>query len=178
MRHKKFAALATLALIVGLGTPAAASAAGPAPGSVAGPAPAAVAGTTSGSGDHHHQGKCAREMHAAVIEDNEAYNARDEQRYEAILNPDMIFAYDGNYTYGRDAIMADARAGFAIPGWVWTYEILSETMHGCNSGIAVLETHSINASAGTDLHFAVTMTMVREHGKWTVAMDGVHKLPS
>ncbi|WP_029138528.1 nuclear transport factor 2 family protein [Nakamurella lactea] len=173
MRHKKFAALAALALIAGFGTPAAASA-----GTSAAAAAPAVSSTNPGSPEHHHPSGCARQMHAAVVEDNEAYNARDEQRYQAILNPDMIFAYDGNYTYGRDAIMADARAGFAIPGWVWTYEILSETMHGCDSGIAVLETHSINAAAGTDLHFAVTMTMVREHGKWTVAMDGVHKLSS
>lgn len=36
-----------------------------------------------------------------------------------------------------DAIIATARANFAIPGWTWTYEIESETLHGCDSGLAV-----------------------------------------
>ena len=122
--------------------------------------------------------QCAAEFHAAVVEDNAAYNSRDAARYEAILNPRMIFWYDGNATYGRDAIMANARRDFAVPGWVWTATILSETVHNCSSGIAVAEAHSVNASKGTDVHFAFTMGLVREHGKWTVAIDNVHRLPS
>ena len=157
MRKAYFAVLATGALIAaGIGVPSMASA----------------------NTESRHNQRCAAEFHAAVVEDNEAYNSRDAARYEAILNPRMIFWYDGNATYGRDAIMANARSDFAVPGWVWTYTILSETVYGCSSGIAVAEAHSINAAAGTDIHFAFTMGLVREHGKWTVAIDNVHRLPS
>jgi hypothetical protein len=138
----------------------------------------AVPSTASAKTESRNHKRCAAEFHAAVVEDNEAYNSRDAARYEAILNPRMIFWYDGNATYGRDAIMANARSDFAVPGWVWTYTILSETVYGCSSGIAVAEAHSINAAAGTDVHFAFTMGLVREHGKWTVAIDNVHRLPS
>ena len=126
-----------------------------------------------------HAERCAAGMHAAVLEDNAAYNARDPQRYEAVLNPKMLFFYDGNVTYGRDAIMANARKDFTVPGWVWKTTILSETVFaGCEGGVAVVDAHSVNASAGTDVHFAVAMTMVNEHGKWTVGMDTVHRLPN
>jgi hypothetical protein len=121
---------------------------------------------------------CAASFDAAVHEDNDAYNARDEARYEAILNPRMLFWFDGSVTTGREAIMANARRNFARPGWTWTYTILSETVYGCESGIAVLDTHNINPGAGTDFHYAVTMTLVREHGRWSVAIDNVHPLAS
>ncbi|TDP91843.1 nuclear transport factor 2 family protein [Labedaea rhizosphaerae] len=134
--------------------------------------------SASASASSHHD-RCAAGMHAAVLEDNAAYNARDPQRYEAVLNPKMLFFYDGNVTYGRDAIMANARKDFTVPGWVWKTTILSETVFaGCEGGVAVVDAHSVNASAGTDVHFAVAMTMVNEHGKWTVGMDTVHRLPN
>ena len=90
MRRRYVAALAALALT----------------GTVVAAAPAAASGTDS----NRH---CAAEVHAAVVEDNEAYNAKDAARYEAILNPRMIFWQDGVTTYGRDAIMANARAAFS-----------------------------------------------------------------
>jgi hypothetical protein len=155
MRKKVAVALAGLALAVGITVPAASAAA-------------------SDDGEHG----CAAKFDAAVREDNDAYNARDEQRYEAILNPRMIYAYDGIVIYGRDAIMAGARAAFAVPGWVWTYTIQSETLFGCESGIAILDAHNIKPGQNYDHHFAITMTMVHEDGKWTVAMDTIHLLPS
>ena len=155
MRRRYVAALAALALT----------------GTVVAAAPAAASNDTN---EH-----CAAGFHAAVVEDNEAFNARDAARYEAILNPRMIFWYDGVTTYGRDAIIETAKQNFAVPGWIWTYDILSETVYGCESGIAVLDTHTIYpAHERPDHHFAVTMTLVREHGKWSVAIDNVHLLPS
>src|SRR5262245_28945429 len=89
-----------------------------------------VAGAAS---THDRQAQCAAAFDAAVHEDNNAYNARDVDRYTAILNPRMIFWFDGSTTYGRDAIIATARNSFAVPGWVWTYDIQSETVYGCDS---------------------------------------------
>ncbi len=158
MRKRYVAALAGLALAVGTG--------------VAAPA---VASASTESRQLRH---CQQEFHAAVREDNEAYNAKDAARYEAILNPRMIFWQDGTATYGRDAIMVSARAAFARPGWTWTYTIQSETVYGCSSGIAVADAHYIRPADNVDAHFAFTQTLVREHGRWTVAIDNVHLLPN
>lgn len=155
MRKSLIAALAGLTLAAGLAVPAQAG----------------------DGGESRQNRRCAAEFRAAVVEDNEAYNARDAARYERILNPRMIFWYDGVTTYGRDAIMATARANFAVPNWIWTYEILSETVYGCESGIAVVEAHNINTATGVDREFAVTMGLVRERGRWTVAIDNVHLIP-
>jgi hypothetical protein len=73
----------------------------------------AVPTVASASSRHHGQNGCAAGMHAAVVEDNAAYNARDPERYEAALNPKMIFFYDGAVTYGRDG--SDVRPGAAVP---------------------------------------------------------------
>jgi hypothetical protein len=160
MRKKRLAALASIVLAAGLVLPGTASASAP---------------TSPDNGNRH----CQAGFDAAVHEDNNAYNARDVARYTAILNPRMIFWYDGVTTYGRDAIIETAKQNFAVPGWIWTYDILSETVYGCDSGIAVLDTHTLYpAHERPDHHFAVTMTLVREHGKWSVAIDNVHLLPS
>jgi hypothetical protein len=152
MRRRYVAALAALALT----------------GSVAAATPAAASGHGHDSNRH-----CA-----AGFQDNEAYNAKDAARYEAILNPRMIFWQDGVTTYGRDAIMATARQAFATPNWSWLYEIESETVHGCDSGIAVATARFVRPSTNTDAHFVFTMYLVREHGKWTVAADNVHLVSS
>jgi hypothetical protein len=133
----------------------------------------AYAGGDGGSERRQQQQRCAREFHAAVVEDNVAYHSRDAERYEPILNPRMIFWYDGVATYGRDAIMATARQNFAVPGWVWTYEIFSETVYGCGSGIAVLKAHSTNAGAGTDREVSGRLHVaVQEVGEHAEARQG------
>lgn len=152
MRKRLLAVLAGLTLAAGVAAPSAASA-------------------SSSDGQHHRH--CAAGMHAAVVEDNEAYAAKDADRYEAILNRRVITVADGVETYGRDAVMAQARANFAVPGWVWNWTIESETVYDCDAGIAILDAHVIRAD-GVDRHFSATMTMVHERGKWTVAMDTVH----
>ncbi len=157
MRKKSFVALAGLVLAAAIGVPS-----------------AAVAGVD----DNQTQQNCAAEFDAAVREDNTAYNERDAARYEAVLNPRMIYAYDGTVIYGRDNIMDGARQAFAVPGWIWTWTIESETVYGCHSGIAVMQAHTIKPGQNYDHHFAITMTMVREGGKWTVAMDTIHLLPA
>ncbi|KAA2266478.1 nuclear transport factor 2 family protein [Solihabitans fulvus] len=163
--RKQHYALAGLVLAAGMIVPGVASASAP---------DTASAETASVDANGKHQTRCEREFDAAVHEDNDAYNARDVDRYTAILNPRMIFFFDGKTNYGRDAIMDQARKDFAVPGWTWTYSIKSEIVYGCTSGIAVMEAHSIFPARGTDHLFTFTMSLVREHGKWTVAADTVH----
>jgi hypothetical protein len=155
MRTKYVAALAGLALAGGVAVPTTATA------------------STAGRHDAHRH--CAATLHAAVVEDNQAYATRDAARYEAALNPQVISVVDGNATYGRDAVMAAARAAFATPGWTWTSTIKSETLFTCHSGAAVIEIR-VDRVDGSGLTASATMMMVREHGKWTTAMDTVHVL--
>jgi hypothetical protein len=114
--------------------------------------------------------RCARRMHDAVVQDNVSYNARDEDAYVAVIHPDIIFHVAGTTTYGIDAHMEAVRAAWANPEpWEWQWEILSETMFGCHTGIAVLDIHIVYPNRIRQ--FSVTMTMVKERGRWLVAMD-------
>lgn len=156
LRKKYVAALAGLALAGGLAVPTAAS---------------ASASTGERDGNRH----CAAALHAAVVEDNQAYATRDAARYEAALNPQVISVAEGNATYGRDAVMAAARAAFATPGWTWSSTIKSETLFDCHSGAAVIEIR-VDRVDGSAVTASATMMMVRYHGKFTTAMDTVHVL--
>jgi Domain of unknown function (DUF4440) len=139
----------------------------PAVDAVKSPTVAATVAVTS------HPDRCAQRMIDAVNEDNDAYNSRDIDRYEAILHPDMIYERDGAVIFGREAVLDGARAAFEIPGWTWTWEILDYRLYGaCRTGIVIIEAHTIYPDL--DKEWAVTMTMVREGGKWLVAMDTVH----
>jgi hypothetical protein len=114
--------------------------------------------------------RCAQKMHEAVVQDNVSYNARDEEAYIEVIHPDIIFHVAGTTTYGIDAHMEAVRAAWADPEpWEWQWEILSETMFGCHSGIAVLDIHIVYPNRIRQ--FSVTMTMVKERGRWQVAMD-------
>jgi ketosteroid isomerase-like protein len=142
-------------------------------------APAVASGETTsaahpGSGPRQH---CVAEFDAAVKEDNDAYEARDPARYQAILNPDVIVkGPDGSVIQGRDKVMEGAIAAFAVPGWHWRLTVLSRTVYGCHSGIAIADAHTTYPDL--DKHWSITMTMVREKGKWTVAMDTIDRLPA
>lgn len=123
--------------------------------------------------------RCVAGFDAAVKEDNDAYEARDPERYEAILHPDLIFkGPDGSVVQGRDEHMVNAHAAWAVPGWHWTTTVLSRTVYGCHSGIAIVDARTTYPDQPElDKHWSVTMTLVRERGKWLVAMDTVDRLP-
>lgn len=165
MRRRNLAALGGAALAaVAVAVPTVASASGA-------DAPAAASAQDAATDGNQ---RCEQEFLAAIKEDNDAYEARDIERYEAILNPRMIFNNAGVITNGRDPVIQTARASFAVPGWHWQAEVLSYTLHGCNSGIAVVDARTTwPDNPARDAHYSVTMVMVREHGKWTVAMDTV-----
>lgn len=112
-------------------------------------------------------------MRAAVEEDNAAFEARDAQRYRAILHPDLVVDRDGSLEYGRDAAMTKAIAFFKVPGRHWKTTITSATVYGCSTGVAIVDAHQIGPD-GFDYHAHVAMTMTRATGRWTVAMDYVH----
>ena len=154
MSRRKLAALAAVTAALTLMPPAITTEASP-----------AVAPVPSSA-----QAQCAEAMHEAVVQDNVAYNARDEEAYLEVIHPDIIFHVAGTTTYGVDAHMASVRAAWANPEpWEWQWEILSETMFGCHTGIAVVDIHLVYPNRVRQ--FSVTMTMVKDRGRWQVAMD-------
>lgn len=154
MSRRRLAALAAVTAALTLTPPAVAEAS---------PAAAPVASSVQAA-------RCAQAMHEAVVQDNVAYNARDEEAYLEVIHPDIIFHVAGTTTYGVDAHMEAVRAAWANPEpWEWQWEILSETMFGCRTGIAVLDIQIVYPNRVRQ--FSVTMTMVRDRGRWQVAMD-------
>ena len=142
--------------------------------------PATASGATADLEHSDSRRRCVAEFDAAVKEDNDAYEARDPERYEAILHPDLIFkGPDGSVIQGRDEHMEAAHAGWAVPGWHWTTTVLSRTVYdGCHAGIAIVDARTTYPEQPElNKHWSVTMTMVRERGRWLVAMDTVDRLP-
>jgi hypothetical protein len=142
--------------------------------------PASAGGATTDTGQHDSRRRCVAAFDAAVQEDNDAYEARDPERYEAILHPDLIFkGPDGSVVQGRDEHMVNAHAAWAVPGWHWTTTVLSRTVYeGCHAGIAIVDARTTYPDQPElNKHWSVTMTMVRERGQWRVAMDTVDRLP-
>ena len=155
MSRRRLAALAAVTAALTLTPPAITTEASPA----AAPAPSSA-----------QAARCAQAMHEAVVQDNVAYNARDEEAYLEVIHPDIIFHVAGTTTYGVDAHMESVRAAWANPEpWEWQWEILSETMFGCHTGIAVVDIHLVYPNRIRQ--FSVTMTMVKDRGQWQVAMD-------
>lgn len=117
---------------------------------------------------------CLAGVHAAVLQDNDSFEARDAERYAAVLHPDLVVDRGGRITYGKEAHLEGALAFFKVPGWHWRYTIIHEEVFGCSTGIALLDVHQIDATK--DYHAHVAMTLTRYHGKWVVAMDYVQLL--
>lgn len=174
MKHQMKAGAAGLlvAATVAL-SPSASALPATAAGSAATSADSTPAAATSTDAQALHR-SCLRQMRRAVEEDNAAFDARDARRYRAVLNPDLVVDRDGAVTYGRKVAMEKAIAFFKVPGWRWNTTILSATVYGCSTGVAIVDAHQVDAQF--DYHAHVAMTMTKATGKWTVAMDYVHLL--
>jgi hypothetical protein len=172
MKNRMMAGLAG-ALVAGAVALAPAAAAGPTSAATIG-GPAGPSQAVANMSNDDDQGRdCLADMRAAVEEDNAAFEARDADRYRAVLNPDLVVDRDGAVEYGRDAAMVKAIAFFQVPDWHWNTTILSATVYGCSTGVAIVDAHQLGPGA-FDYHAHVAMTMTKHHGRWTVAMDYVH----
>jgi hypothetical protein len=153
MRKKHLGVVAGAVLAAGLAVPTVASAS---------------------NGDHHGDSDraCARAFDKAVHEDMDSFNARDMNRYRRILHERVIDNNAGRITIGRDAVLAGGAAVlFPDTTWSFPYTIRNETVYGCESGIAVLDAHWQVPTKNVDVHLVITMTLVRDHGRWQVAID-------
>ncbi|GGS46653.1 DUF4440 domain-containing protein [Actinokineospora fastidiosa] len=142
-------------------------------GAAVGLAPAAAAG---GQPDHR---TCEREFHQAVWEDMDSFNRRDEARYRAIIHRDMVtVGRKGQVYIGYDANIQPVLESFKLPyEWSMPWTVTHTVVHGCSSGFAILDARHIVPSQNVDRRLTVSLTLVRERGRWQVIKDTVTDVP-
>ena len=135
-------------------------------------APAAAAGDQAGEG----QQQCRRAFDHAVWEDMDSYNKRDAARYRAIIHRDMVtVGRRGNLYIGYDAnVTPVVEQQFKVPyeyamPWTVTHTVVED----CKMGFAILDAHYLEPSHGIDRHYTISLTLVRDHGRWQVVKDTV-----
>jgi len=134
-------------------------------------APAAAAGDQAGGG----QQQCRRAFDHAVWEDMDSYNKRDAGRYRAIIHRDMVtVGRRGNLYIGYDANVNPVLEQFKVPyeysmPWTVTHTVVED----CKMGFAILDAHYLEPSHGIDRHYTISLTLVRDHGRWQVVKDTV-----
>ncbi|MEQ0560167.1 hypothetical protein ABJI51_13850 [Amycolatopsis sp. NEAU-NG30] len=161
MRKWGYAALGTAVAAAVIGAPVA---------SAAGEATGAQAGEQAG------QQECRRAFDQAVWEDMDSYNKRDGARYSAIIHRDMVtVGRRGDIHIGHDANVTPViEQQFTLPyeySMPWT--VTHTVVEGCHMGFAILDAHYLVPSRGIDRHYTLSLTLVREHGRWQVIKDTV-----
>jgi len=136
---------------------------------------AAAAGDRAGEGAGGGQQECRRAFDHAVWEDMDSYNKRDAARYRAIIHRDMVtVGRKGNLYIGYDANVNPVLEQFKVPyefsmPWTVTHTVVED----CKMGFAILDAHYLEPSHGIDRHYTISLTLVREHGRWQVVKDTV-----
>ncbi|MDQ7807804.1 hypothetical protein Q5425_29055 [Amycolatopsis sp. A133] len=136
----------------------------------------APAATAAGDRDGGRPQECRRAFDHAVWEDMDSYNKRDAARYSAIIHRDMVtVGRKGNLYIGYDANVTPVlEQQFKVPyeySMPWT--VTHTVVEGCKMGFAILDAHYLEPSHGIDRHYTISLTLVREHGRWQVVKDTV-----
>ncbi|MFI6027337.1 hypothetical protein [Amycolatopsis magusensis] len=118
---------------------------------------------------------CQREFDRAVWEDMDSYNKRDEARYRAIIHRDMVtVGRRGQLFIGYEANVQPVLEAFKLPyEWSMPWTVTHTVVNGCKSGFAILDAYYKVPSQNVDRHYTVSLTLVKERGKWQVIKDTV-----
>ncbi|MFI9456718.1 hypothetical protein [Amycolatopsis sp. NPDC052450] len=157
MRKRYYAALAGLIVAAaGIGVPAAAAA--------------------SDQRAEAERQSCQRAFDRAVWEDMDSFNKRDEARYRAIIHQNMVtVGRRGQLFIGYDAnVDPVVNEQFKVPyeysmPWTVTHTVVED----CKMGFAILDAYYKVPSQNVNRHYTISLTLVREHGKWQVIKDTV-----
>ncbi|AGM07577.1 hypothetical protein AB0E55_16145 [Amycolatopsis keratiniphila] len=157
MRKRYYAALAGLVVAAaGIGVPA-----------------AAAAGEQQAESERQ---ACQRSFDRAVWEDMDSYNKRDEARYRAIIHQNMVtVGRKGQLFIGYEAnVEPVVDVQFKLPyeysmPWTVTHTVVED----CKMGFAILDAYYKVPSQNINRHYTISLTLVREHGKWQVIKDTV-----
>ncbi|MGW5052763.1 hypothetical protein [Actinokineospora sp. NPDC004072] len=139
---------------------------------------AVVAGAPAAGGQPDHR-TCEREFHRAVWEDMDSFNKRDESRYRAIIHRDMVtVGRTGAVHIGYDANVLPVLESFKLPyEWSMPWTVTHTVVTGCTSGFAILDARYLVPSQNVDRHLTISLTLVRERGRWQVIKDTVTDAP-
>ncbi|MFD5246876.1 hypothetical protein ACFWIW_20160 [Amycolatopsis sp. NPDC058340] len=157
MRKRYYAALAGLIVAAaGIGVPAAAAA--------------------SDQRAESERQACQRAFDRAVWEDMDSFNKRDEARYRAIIHQNMVtIGRKGQTIIGyADNVEPVVDVQFKLPyeySMPWT--VTHTVVEGCKMGYAILDAYYKVPSQNINRHYTISLTLVREHGKWQVIKDTV-----
>jgi hypothetical protein len=157
MRKRYYAALAGLVVAAaGIGVPA-----------------AATAGEQQAESERQ---ACQRSFDRAVWEDMDSYNKRDEARYRAIIHQNMVtIGRKGQSIIGyADNVEPVVDVQFKLPyEWSMPWTVTHTVVEDCKMGFAILDAYYKAPSQNVDRHYTISLTLVREHGKWQVIKDTV-----
>ncbi|KZB79851.1 hypothetical protein [Amycolatopsis regifaucium] len=157
MRKRYYAALAGLVVAAaGIGVPA-----------------AATAGEQQAESERQ---ACQRSFDRAVWEDMDSYNKRDEARYRAIIHQNMVtVGRKGQLIIGyQDNVEPVVDIQFKLPyEWSMPWTVTHTVVEDCKMGFALLDAYYKAPSQNIDRHYTISLTLVREHGKWQVIKDTV-----
>lgn len=134
--------------------------------------PAAAAGEQQAESERQ---ACRRSFDRAVWEDMDSYNKRDEARYRAIIHENMVtVGRRGNLYIGYDANVDPVIEQFKLPyEWSMPWTVTHTVVENCAMGFAILDAYYKVPSQNVDRHYTISLTLVREHGKWQVIKDTV-----
>lgn len=157
MRKRYYAALAGLVVAAaGIGVPA-----------------AAAAGEQKAESERQ---ACQRSFDRAVWEDMDSYNKRDEARYRAIIHQNMVtVGRKGNLYIGYDAnVDPVVKEQFKLPyEWSMPWTVTHTVVENCSMGFAILDAYYKVPSQNVNRHYTISLTLVRDHGRWQVIKDTV-----
>ncbi|MBN6039183.1 hypothetical protein [Amycolatopsis sp. 195334CR] len=138
---------------------------------------AGVASTaTASAGDEQAANQaCQREFDRAVWEDMDSFNKRDEARYRAIIHQDMVtVGRKGQLFIGYEANINPVLESFKLPyEWSMPWTVTHTVVNGCKSGFALLDAYYQVPSQNVNRHYTISLTLVKERGKWQVIKDTV-----
>ncbi|QFU90877.1 hypothetical protein [Amycolatopsis sp. YIM 10] len=142
-------------------------------GAVAGVA--STAATASATDEQAANRACQREFDHAVWEDMDSFNKRDEARYRAIIHRDMVtVGRKGQLFIGYDANVDPVIESFKLPyEWSMPWTVTHTVVNGCKSGFAILDAYYKVPSQNVNRHYTISLTLVKERGKWQVIKDTV-----
>ncbi|MCR6483978.1 hypothetical protein M8542_14225 [Amycolatopsis sp. OK19-0408] len=138
-------------------------------------AAAAIAVPVTASAGEQGGPSCQRAFDHAVWEDMDSYNKRDAARYRAIIHRDMVtVGRKGNLYLGYDANVNPVLEQFKVPyeySMPWT--VVHTVVENCQMGFAILDAHYLEPAHGIDRHYTISLTLVRDRGRWQVVKDTV-----
>lgn len=135
--------------------------------------PAAAAGEQKAESERQ---ACQRSFDRAVWEDMDSYNKRDEARYRAIIHQNMVtVGRKGNLYIGYDAnVDPVVKEQFKLPyEWSMPWTVTHTVVENCSMGFAILDAYYKVPSQNVNRHYTISLTLVRDHGRWQVIKDTV-----